>query len=301
MTQNKLIAIVGPTGSGKTALSISLAKLFDGEIINADSRAIYRELDIATAKPSIEERQGIKHHLIDIASPDEVYTAAQYQVAAQNITSEVQARGKLPIMVGGTGLYFDCVINNYHFPQVSDLGLRAKLSKLTLPELVGELDKLDKDALNAVDRRNKRRVVRALEVIKLTGEKFSLQKVKEKSIYDTLWLGIEYPWLELRERLEGRAQAMLDAGVLEETREVVGKYGLDLPAMTSIGYPIWWRLMQGEINTDEAKDLFCKADYRLAKRQMTWFARNRLIHWLAPAQAKQQAKQLVNTFIGLNG
>lgn len=295
----KLIAIVGPTGTGKTQLSIDLAKKFNAEIINADSRAIYKGADIASAKPSIKERNGIEHHLFDIAQPNEVYTVSQYKEAADKIIKDIVKRGKLPMMVGGTGLYFNAVINNYSFPPQSDKELKIKLENQKLDELLQQLDELDPEALNLVDRKNKRRVVRALEVCVLSGKKFSQLKTTNKSIYQTLWLGIKWDLDQLKIRLENRADKMLKEGVLEETKRMIDKYDFDLPVMSSIGYPIWAQYLCGEISLDEAKNKFARGDYLLAKKQTTWFKKNQQIHWLGPQNALIQAKKLLESFLFL--
>ncbi len=297
----KIIAIVGQTGSGKTALSINIAKKFSGEIINADSRAIYKDCDIATAKPTKEEQDGIPHHFFDIVKPDEVYTVSQYKFDAEKKIQEIVKRKKLPIIVGGTGLYFDALLFGFNFPPKGDEELRVKLEKLSIDELLKKLDTLDPDALNEIDRKNKRRIIRALEVCILTNKKFSSFKTKKQTNFDVLWIGIKWNSEKLKERLSLRADKMLESGVLEETKNLIKKYpqafAKNFPAITSIGYPIWKRYLDGEITLDQAKQLFVFGDWHLARKQALWWKKNTNIYWLEPNNATKQSRNLIDRFI----
>lgn len=298
---NKVIAIVGQTASGKTNLSIKIAQKFNGEIINADSRSIYKYCDIATAKPTVKEQSGIPHYLFDLIEPNKVYTVSKYKKQAEKIIKKIHERGKIPIIVGGTGLYIDALLKNYSFPIKSDIKLRQELFKYSNEQLLHRLDSLDKEALNENDRKNKRRVIRALEVCLLSGKKFSQLKKQKKSKYDILWLGIDWRNEQLKKRLFNRAKKMIEDGVLEETQRLMEKYPKalkgNLPAMTSIGYPIWHKYLNKQISLKEALEIFSKADWQLARRQKTWFKRNKDIIWLRPHDALKQAQKLVNTFI----
>ena len=293
----KIIAVVGPTASGKTALAINLAKHFDGEIINADSRSIYQECSIATAKPTQNERSGVPHYLFDVVKPDEVYTVSRYKQDAEKIIDQIQRRDKLPIMVGGTGLYFDAVLRGFSFPPESDNEIRKKLENEETETLLKKLDKLDPSALVATDRQNRRRIIRALAVCLSTGEKFSNFKKTHPTGYEVLWLGIKWDKELLKSRIAKRAQIMIGDGVIEETKHLAQKYSFDLPAMTSIGYPIWKQVIEGKITLEQAKKLFISGDTKLLKKQNTWFKKNPEINWLKPDESEISANQLVDKFL----
>lgn len=231
-----LVVIVGETASGKTALGIELAKKFNGEIICADSRTVYRGMDIGTAKPTPKEQGGIPHHLLDIVEPNEKYNAARFQKDALELVEAIAARGKLPIMVGGTGLYIDSVIFEYDFDTKTMKDLRP----------------------------------------------------------NTLVLGMQRDRADLIERIENRVDAMLEQGLIEEVRHIGEKYGWDSEAMTGIGYRAFADYIHGHKTIDEARKDFIRGDKLLAKRQRTWFKRNKSIHWI---NNRGEAVDILTTFL----
>ena len=232
--QPKIIAVVGPTASGKTALGIALAKKFGGEIVSADSRQIYRGMDIGTAKPTAAERRGVPHHLIDIKDPDEDYTVADYQRNAIAAINGIIARGKLPLLVGGTGLYIKSVLENLDIPKTqADPQLRAEIEdEIARDGIAAVFKKLvarDPEAAYVVDPKNPRRVVRALEVAIATGEPFTAQRVKRKPLFNALVLGFDPPPEILRERIDRRVDEMMRDGLADETATLIKKYGRSPP------------------------------------------------------------------------
>lgn len=234
-----LVVIVGETASGKTALGLELAEKFGGEIICADSRTIYRGMDIGTAKPTNEERSIVPHHLLDIRNPDETYTVAQFQADAREAIIDISSRGKLPIMVGGSGLYVDSVIYDYSFSSNADH-----------------------------DTANKRHLAKG------TGPQ------NKKLRANTLIIGIERDRDDLEFRITERVDAMLEAGLVDEVGRLIAKYGRDKPALSGICYQIFADYLEGRISLDEARQKFVRGDMVLAKKQRTWFKRNKSIHWI---------------------
>lgn len=252
-----LAVILGPTASGKTALAIELAKQFNGEIIAADSRTIYKGMDIGTAKPTLEEQQGVPHHLLSIINPDQRYSAAQFKTDANRLISDIHKRGKLPIIVGGTGLYIDAVLYDYQFS--SDNTAR----NLENPR------HLDKSTSLAKSELRPRTVV----------------------------IGLDPGREVLLGRIEARVHAMMENGFEDEVRGLLDEYGSDNEAMSGIGYRTYVRLIRGEITRQEAIDEFIRGDKSLAKRQRTWFKRNKSIHWV---YEQREAVELVTTLLAQN-
>lgn len=268
----KLIVIVGPTASGKTGLGVRLAKKLNGEVISADSRAIYRGMNLGTAKPTIEEQDEIKHWGIDLVDPDERFTAADFKKYVDLAITDIYARGKQPILVGGSGLYVDAVIYNYDFNEDRDQKLRERLNKLSVEELTRYCH--ENDIKLPENSKNKRYLVRAIEKGgKVRGDR---RKMRE----DVLVVGIEVDKDTLMERITKRAEMMFGGGIEQETQRLAEKYSFDLEAMKSNIYPIVWRMLEGEISVEEARRLFIIDDWHLAKKQMTWFLRNKNIKWL---------------------
>jgi tRNA dimethylallyltransferase len=271
----RIICIVGPTSSGKTALSLEIAKAFNGEIVNADARQVYRGFVIGTGQPTKEEQQGIPHHLFGFLQPEQIYTVTEWKMVALACIKDIVARGKLPILVGGTGLYFQALVDNYEPPAVPPQPeLRAEMEKRTLEQLVRQLEKLDPDAVTWVDLKNRRRVERALEVVTATGKSFKAQRLQGEKLVEALILGRQRSPEELRERINAAIDQMLARGWREEV-EVLHTSGIawDAPAMTSIGYRDLGELIRDDVSFEEALDHIRIATWQYAKRQLTWFKR----------------------------
>jgi tRNA dimethylallyltransferase len=272
-----LIVIVGPTAVGKTAVSIALAERFDGEIVSADSRLLYRGMDIGTAKPTPEEMGDIPHHLIDVANPDESWNLAIYQRAAYTKIDAIHARGRLPFLVGGTGQYIRSIIEGWRIPpQRPDPRLREVLNQwageIGAEAFYTRLKRLDPDAAAKMDYRNVRRVVRALEVIFLTGERFSELRRKQECPYWPIILGISRPREALYDRIDRRIEQMLDAGLVEEVRGLLeAGYAPDLRTMSAIGYGEMIQYLQGQISFAEAITLIKRNTRTFVRRQANWF------------------------------
>jgi tRNA dimethylallyltransferase len=295
----KLIAVVGPTASGKTALGIELAEKFDGEIISADSRQIYRGMDIGTAKPSHAELAAAPHHLIDIKDPSEEYTVADYKHDAIAVINTIVDRKKLPLLVGGTGLYIKSVVENLDIPPVGlHPALRAEIEKEIeakgLDAAFKRLVALDPDAEGIVDGKNPRRVVRALEVALATGQPFTAQRKKGESFLDTLEIGIMLSSEELRDRIDKRIDTMFANGFVDEARSLMKKYADGAPALNAIGYREIIDHLNGKISIDETISLTKTSTWQYAKRQMTWFKKDPAIQWIgAASEAIGLAKQFL--------
>lgn len=272
-----LIVIVGPTAVGKTSVSITLAQRLNGEIVSADSRLLYRGMDIGTAKPTEEEMQGVPHHMIDVADPDERWNLAIYQRTAYQIIDAILERGHLPFLVGGTGQYIRAIIEGWNIPpQRPDLAMRDALNLWA--ETIGaeglhkRLAALDPDAAAKIDYRNMRRVVRALEVIFKTGERFSDLRRKQECPYEPIVLGIDRPREELYERVDQRIEDMLDGGLVEEIRGLLeAGYSPNLSTMSAIGYSEIIQYLQGEISYEEAIILIKRNTRTFVRRQANWF------------------------------
>jgi tRNA dimethylallyltransferase len=272
----KIIAVVGPTASGKTALGIALAKKFGGEIVSADSRQIYRGMDIGTAKPTIEERRAVPHHLIDIKDLDEDYTVAEYQRDAIAAIDSIIVRGNVPLLVGGTGLYVRAVVENLNIPKTqADPELRAEIdaeiARNGLDAAFKKLVALDPEAAYVVDPKNPRRVVRALEVAITTGVPFTAQRKKNEPLFDALVLGLDPAPELLRERIDRRMDAMMRDGLVDEVKGLIKKYGPKPIAFDAIGYREIIDHLNGILSLDDAVAAMKLNTWHYAKRQMTWF------------------------------
>lgn len=285
----KLIVVVGETASGKTALAIELAKRFSGEIICADSWTVRREVNIGTAKPTPEEQAAVPHHLLDVVGPDEDFTAAVFKDLANQAIADIADRGKLPIMVGGTGLYIDGVVYNYSFLPAGDRSERGDLETKTIPELL-ELLKYLRIDVSKVDTRNKRRLIRLLETEGATPHKSGLRA-------NTMVIGIQTDRESLRQRVEQRTDAMIEAGLEVEVRDLVERYGWDCEALKGVGYAQWRDYFSGSKTMAETRQAIISATMNLAKRQRTWFKRNSSIQWF-PAPVKSTiVVDAVTTFL----
>jgi tRNA dimethylallyltransferase len=272
-----LVAIVGPTAVGKTALALRLANHLAVEVVSADSRQVYRFMDIGTAKPSARERQQVRHHLIDVVDPDEVFTLVQYQELAYSATDDVHVRDRLPLLVGGTGLYVAAVLEGLGIPRVPpDPELRGQLEAEADAQgcevLHERLRELDPRAAERIDARNVRRVIRALEVCIRTGKPISSLQAKSPPPYRILRIGLTMPRKPLYVRIDERVDRMMSAGLLEEVQSLVERgYGLELPSMSGLGYRQIGMYLRGEVSLDEAIALIKRHTRRFARRQTNWF------------------------------
>jgi len=287
--KTKLIVIVGPTASGKSDVAIELAKRVDGEIVSADSMQIYKGMDIGTAKVTPDEMQGVPHHLIDIIDPAEPFSVAEYQKMARQVIEEISKRGKMPILVGGTGLYVRSVIDRLEFP-AGDIAseVRKKLEEKARDEgaaaLYKELIEKDPAAAEIVHPNNVRRIIRALEVIELTGRPFSEVhrhwKVRD-SLYDLAMFGLTMDREKLHERINRRVDLMIEAGFLDEVKALLGAgYEKFLTSQQAIGYKELSGYLKNEVSLGEAVDTLKARTRQYAKRQLTWFRADPRVHWI---------------------
>lgn len=293
MNKNKIICVVGPTASGKTALAIKLAKALSGEVISGDSMQIYKGMDIGTAKPTEEEKAGVPHHMLSIADPSESYSVARYVSEASAIADGIISRGKVPIVAGGTGLYIDSLVSGREFaPLEEDMGLRKELFELYEREGAGAVHKilreLDPVRASQIHENNVKRVIRAIEVCKLTGGTITDHDEETKNIptrYDAAYAGIHYPDREeLYQRINLRVDMMIKAGLLDEVRALLDSgVPRDSTAMQAIGYKELSAYFAGEEDLASAVEKIKGASRRYAKRQMTWFKRNENVRWISPA------------------
>lgn len=282
-----LIVIVGPTAVGKTEFSIQLAKEFNGEIVSADSRLIYREMNIGTAKPSLIERRGIPHHLIDVTDPDHVWSLPTFQNAATVAINDIHVRGCLPILVGGTGQYIRSIIQGWEPPpQPHDLKLRNTIETwgtiVGARELHKRLSVIDPQAAANIEPNNLRRTTRAMEVIFYTGKRFSDQQRKKGTIYDQLIIGLKRPRSDLFLRIDKRIELMFANGFVEEVKRLLEKgYPTTLPAFSAIGYKQVITFIQGDMSFVEATTEIKRLTRQFVRRQANWFKENDpSIHWI---------------------
>lgn len=311
--QQKVVVILGPTASGKSTLAVELAKKYNGEIISADSRQIYKGMDIASGKISKKEMRGIKHHLLDIALPNKVISVAQWQKLANTTIKKILARKKLPIVCGGTGLYISALVNNFNFPPGGklsirsfsegghDTSLRMRLEQKDIKELFLELKKIDPKTAKTIDKKNKRRLVRALEVAIKTGQSFRDQQIKSAPQYEFLQIGIDIPRDELFKKINKRVDEMIKEGLFREAKKLLKKYKTTLPSMSGIGYKEIERFFNKELN-EKGKPVsqretieYIKSNTRhYSKRQITWFIRDQRIRWIGEPK---EVEKLVNEFL----
>lgn len=277
---NKVIAVVGATASGKSAYAVELAKKVGGEIISADSRLVYKGMNIGTAKPTIEEMQGIPHYMIDIVEPEFNYSAGLYAKQAKECIKDIISRGKTPIVAGGTGLYFRILLENYDLPDVEpDYKLREELSKLSYEDLYNILYDLDKSALDGLERNDKKKLIRYIEIVKLTGLPLSKARgVKDKE-FEVEWVGLNFPREELYERINRRVDLMIELGLIDETKQLLEKHGRIPNVTDTIGYREMIAYLDGDMSLDDAKNKLKQNTRNYAKRQLTWFRKNEKINW----------------------
>ncbi|MDD5093515.1 MAG: tRNA (adenosine(37)-N6)-dimethylallyltransferase MiaA [Dehalococcoidia bacterium] len=288
---NKLIAIVGPTAVGKTEFAIRLAQNLGGEIIGADSRQVYRYMDIGTAKPTKAEQNAVPHHLVDIIDPNESFSLALYQELSGNAIDNIHNRGKPALLVGGSGLYVWAVLEGWTIPKVppnaevrQELQLKAKSEGGDA--LYRELNLLDPKAAQKIDPRNVRRVIRALEVCRSTGRPFSELSSKNSPEFDTLIIGLSTPRDELYRRIDSRVDGMIEQGLVEEVKSLLGRgYGLELPSMSGMGYREIGQFLNGEMSLPEAAQRIKFETHRFARHQYAWFRLgDERIHWFETRQ-----------------
>ncbi len=280
MKKIKVVAIVGPTASGKTSYAIDYAKQHNGEIISADSRLVYKGFDIGTAKPTPEERQGIKHYLIDIVDPTYDYSVVQFVKDAEKAITEIVSQGKLPIITGGTGLYLKGLLEGYDFPEMqTDYELREKLKQLEVKELYDELSRLDPVSAQNIEQNDKKKIIRALEVIKSLNRPLSEVRGVKEHPYDVEWIGLNFPRNELYERINKRVDMMLELGLVEETERLLDQYGRIQNLLHTIGYQEIIAHLDGIMTLEEAADKLKQNTRNYAKRQLTWFRKNENIKW----------------------
>ena len=304
-TSPPLLVIVGPTAVGKTVLSLQIAQDFNGEIISADSRQIYRGLDIGTAKATPEEQAIVPHHLLDVVAPHEVLTLAQFQTRAYAAIEAIHQRKRLPILVGGTGQWVQAVVEGWGIPRVPpDPALRAALeaeAQTIGPEAFhARLAAVDPQAAQKLDPRNVRRVIRALEVYHKTGVPISQHQRKTTPPYHTLQIGLTVPREALYQRIDQRVDQMMEMGLLDEVKRLVeAGYGWDLPAMSGLGYRQIGQYLRGEVSLEEAVALIKKETRRFVRQQYNWFRLDDpQIKWFDVSEGLGEAYKKAKNFLG---
>ena len=284
----KVIVIGGPTASGKTALSIELAKKIDGEIVSADSMQIYKDMSIGTAKPTIEEIGDVKHYMLDFVSPDTRYSVSQYKEDAINCIEKIIKKGKTPIVVGGTGLYIDSLIYGIEYQEITiDTEYRDQLNKQAdsgnLHELYEEACKIDPEAMKIISPNDKKRIIRVLEIYKQTGKTKTEQNIesrKKEVPYDYIMFAINMDREKLYERINKRVDIMLENGLIEEVQALINKYDNIKTAMQGLGYKEVVQYLNNELTKEEMIDKIKMESRRYAKRQLTWFRKNKETIWI---------------------
>ena len=288
MTKPKVMVICGPTASGKTALSIELAKKINGEIVSCDSMQIYKDMDIGTAKPTIEEMQGIKHYMLDFVSPDERYSVADYKKQAKQAIREIIEKGKVPIVVGGTGLYVDSLIYEIEYQDIEfDEKYRKQLEERSKKEglevLYNEAKKIDPEAITKISPNDKKRILRILEIYNATGKNKTEQEKesrKNEVEFDYKVYAISWDREKLYDRINQRVDIMIDQGLIEEVQKIYSKYNKFPTAMQGLGYKEVLEYLEGKCNKQEMIDKIKQETRRYAKRQLTWFRKNKQTIWL---------------------
>jgi tRNA dimethylallyltransferase len=300
------VVLLGPTASGKTQWGLELAKKFNGEIISSDSRQLYKKMDIGTAKDPGEWKKhedgrayfigGVPHYLIDFLDPGNNFTVAEFKDEAEKMIHKITARGKVPFLVGGTGLYISAVVDNWLIPrQAPHKKLRKSLEQKRPSELSLLLKSMDPAAAGRIDGQNKRRLIRALEVCILTGEPFSTQRRKGDQQFDCLQIGIENARELLYQRINDRVEAMVEKGLAKEVERLLSQqYSWELPSMSGIGYRQFKEYFEGKISLEEAKNTLKRDTKHFAKRQMTWFRRDKRIKWV---KTLAEAENLIKEFL----
>ena len=303
---NNIICIAGPTASGKTALAVELAKEFNGEVVSCDSMYVYKYMNIGTAKPTATEQQGIPHHMIDVAEPDEDFSVSRYCEMAAPIVDDIISRGKTAIIAGGTGLYMDALIKGNTFAPYPSTGCRERLEaqcdEMGMEYMQNLLASIDPEA--AIRIHDRKRLIRALEVYYETGETITAHNLRTQAVpprYSPLWLGLDFEdRAELYRRIDSRVDIMLEAGLVEEIKELLSRgIPAKCTALQAIGYKEFIAALDGEMTVAEAADQVRQSSRRYAKRQLTWFRRNENMNWIkrkagqSSAEIFAYARQLV--------
>lgn len=278
--KNKVIAIVGATASGKTAYAIELAKRINGEIVSADSRLVYKGFDIGCAKPSIDEQDGIRHHMMDIIEPEFNYSAGLYETDAKKCIYDILRRGKVPVITGGTGLYFRILLENYDLPKIeADYKMRSELSKLSAEELYKKLLSIDAEGAETIEPADRKKLIRAIEIVEISGLPLNKARGTKEEEFEVEWIGRNFPRSELYERINNRVEIMFENGIIEETKHLLEKHGRIPNIIYTIGYQEVLAYLDGIITLEEAKERLKQNTRRYAKRQLTWFRKNKNIKW----------------------
>ncbi len=281
----RLIVVCGPTAAGKTAASIVLAERLGGEIVAADSRTIYREMDVGTAKPSAAQRARVPHHCLDLADPDQIVTLAMYRQAALEAIRGIRERGRAPLLVGGTGLYIRAIVDGFTIPEVApdrDLRLRLEGEEARTPGcLHARLQRVDPRAAGRIHPRNVRRLIRALEVFEHAGQPISSLQHTSDAVGEVVQLGLTMERAALSQRIDDRVDEQLRRGLIDEVQGLLGRsYDLTLPSMQGLGYKEIIAYLQGQVSLGDATRLLKRNTRRFAKRQYTWFRRDARLRWL---------------------
>ena len=302
MQKQKVIIICGPTASGKTALSIELAKKINGEIVSCDSMQIYKDMTIGTAKPTIEEMQGIKHYLIDCVSPEERYSVANFKKDAKKAIKEIIEKGKTPIVVGGTGLYVDSLIYEIQYNNIQlDENYRKELEEIAKNEglevLYNKAKEIDPDAISKISQNDKKRIIRILEIYKATGKNKTQQELDSRKDpeYDYKVFAINWDRQELYERINKRVDIMIEQGLIDEVKQIKNKYNQFPTAMQGLGYKEVVDYLNGKYNKEELIEKIKMETRRYAKRQLTWFRKNKKTIWL---DGKSDIQNNINIIMG---
>ncbi len=290
MNKPKVIVICGPTASGKTALSIQLAQKINGEIISSDSMQIYKDMNIGTAKPDKQEMQGIKHYLLDFVEPNQRYSVADYKKDAENAIEDILQKGKVPIIVGGTGLYVDSLIYGIEYPNIEfDENYRKKLEKRAekegLEKLYEEARKIDPQAMEKISRNDQKRILRVLEIYNATGKTKTEQEIesrKNEVKYDYKVFAINMDREKLYDRINKRVDIMIQKGLIEEVENLLKKYNEFPTAMQGLGYKEVVEYLQGKVLKEDMIENIKRESRRYAKRQITWFKKNKQTIWIGP-------------------
>jgi tRNA dimethylallyltransferase len=295
----KLVVLLGPTASGKSGSGITLAQHFNGEIISADSRQVYRGLDIGTAKVTPAEQALVPHHVLDVADPREVYTVVQFQQDAITAINDTLKRGHQPFLVGGSPHYIQAIVDNLDIPHIEPQPeLRAQLEKRPLPELLAQLEELDPQSAATIDRNNLRRVIRALEVCLISGKPFSQQRKMAEPLYQCLLLGIEWPREILYRRIDARVDERMQQGMVQEVQRLLDE-GISHERLEALGleYRYITRLLRGEFkNEDEMVQKLKYAIHDFTRRQLTWYRKDKRIVWVNGG-GWEQAEEVVRDFL----